>query len=158
MLNSIIQYEAKHGIQLLDRLGDGKDGFVFNFKRRAVKFSVGEEVFRRELRAYQILRQRDINEINGFQIPRLLAHDESLRVIEMTIVRPPFLLDFAAAYTFAENDRFDFPADVIEEREAHWADIFGDRWGVVQDLCRAFERDTGLVLLDLSLNNVKFAN
>jgi hypothetical protein len=44
----------------------------------------------------------------------------------------------------------------MEEREAHWAEIFGDDWTVVRELWDAFTRETRLVLLDLSLNNIKF--
>jgi hypothetical protein len=122
----------------------------------AVKFFDSKILYRRELRAYQILRQRDIDEINGFQIPRLLRNDDELRAIEMSVVRPPFLLDFVSSYMFEEFARLGFTDEIMQEREAHWAEVFGDRWSAVQDICNAFTRATGLVLLDLSLNNIKF--
>jgi hypothetical protein len=74
----------------------------------------------------------------------------------MSIVRPPFILDFAAAYTIAEYERFEFTLEVIEERESHWAEIFAENWGMVQGLCNEFTSRTGLILLDLSLNNIRF--
>lgn len=98
----------------------------------------------------------NIDEINGFQIPRLIRSDDLLRAIEMTIVNAPFVLDFASAYTIEENARFDFSEDVINERDAHWIEIFGDRWPVVQAVCNTFTEATGLILLDLSLSNIKF--
>ena len=56
-----------------------------------------------------------------------------------------------------EYERLEFSQEVLDEREAHWAEIFGDHWPVVQSLRAAFTRETGLILLDLSLNNIKFA-
>lgn len=157
-MNSPALYEAKHRVRLVDRLGDGKDGFVFKTDRNnAVKFLNEESVYRRELRAYQILRHRAIVILNGFRLPRLLRHDDPLRAIEMSIVQPPFLLDFAAAYTIDEYNHFDFTEDVLAETEAKHLEMFGDRWPIVNDLCNAFTRHTGLILLDLSLNNVRFA-
>jgi len=47
---------------------------------------------------------------------------------------------------------------VIEEREQHWVEVFGDRWSIVQDITNAFTSATGLILLDLSLNNIKFSD
>jgi hypothetical protein len=41
--------------------------------------------------------------------------------------------------------------------EAHCAEIFGNHWPEVQLLRDAFARETGLILPDLSLNNIKFA-
>jgi hypothetical protein len=157
MSDASIQYELRYRIRFVGALGDGKDGQVLKAnERQAVKFLHDESVYRRELRAYQILRQRDIDELNGFQIPRLIRNDDELRAIEMTIVQPPFLLDFASAYTQDEYERLAFTQEVLDEREVHWSELFGERWATVQELCDAFTRETGLILLDLSLNNIKF--
>jgi hypothetical protein len=151
------KYQQRHNVQLVDRLGDGKDGLVFETAhRRAVKFLLDESLYHRELRAYQILRHRDIDEINGFQVPRLIRWDDELRAIEMTIVQPPFVLDFASAYTIEEYNRFQFDEEVLAERESHWAELFGDHWATVQAICNEFTSRTGLILLDLSLNNIRF--
>src|SRR5205823_604587 len=115
------------------------------------------DIYHRELRAYQIMLGGEIEEINEFQIPRLIRNDDELLAIEMTIVKPPFVLDFASAYTIEEYNHFEFTEEILDERETHWSDIFGDRWPIVRSLCDAFTHATGLVLLDLSLNNIKFA-
>jgi hypothetical protein len=152
------QYERQYHVRFADDLGDGKDGIVRKTEGgQAVKFFRDESVYFRELRAYQILRRRAIEEVAGFQVPQLIRHDDLLLAIEMTIVKPPFVLDFASAYTTEEYERLEFPQDVLDEREAHWAEIFGDHWPTVQSLRAAFTRETGLILLDLSLNNIKFA-
>jgi hypothetical protein len=158
MIEPSTKYAAQYSVRFTDDLGNGKDGRVLRTQYGdAVKFFREESVYRRELRAYQILREVAIDQINGFQIPRLIRHDDALRAIEMTVVQPPFVLDFASAYTSEEYERLEFPQEVLDEREAHWAEIFEDRWPVVQSLRAAFTRETGLILLDLSLNNIKFA-
>jgi hypothetical protein len=155
--NSASEYERKHRVSLIAKLGDGKDGIVLSSNRdTAVKLFYDVNVYNRELRAYRVLQAAEIDEINGHHVPRLLHSDDDLRAIEMTIVVPPFLLDFAAAYTEDEVERFAFSTDVTAERESHWEEIFGDRWGEVIDLTNAFFARTGLMLLDLSLNNVRF--
>jgi hypothetical protein len=74
----------------------------------------------------------------------------------MTIVQAPFLLDFASAYTADEYERLEFTEEVLNERETYWSEIFEDRWTEVGLLCDTFARETGLILLDLSLNNIRF--
>ena len=158
MIEPSVQYAARYSVRFTDDLGNGKDGRVLRTQyATAVKFFHDQTVYRRELRAYQILRDVGIDQINGFQIPRLIWHDDALRAIEMTVVQAPFVLDFASAYTTEEYERLEFSQEVLDERETHWAEIFGDRWPAVQLLRAAFTRETGLILLDLSLNNIKFA-
>jgi len=87
-MNSSEQYQQKNAVQFIDSLGDGKDGRVFKTSQgNAVKFFHDASIYRRELKAYQILRQRDIEQINGFQVPRLVRWDDSLLAIEMTTVQ-----------------------------------------------------------------------
>jgi hypothetical protein len=156
MLETSSQYELQYDVRFVDALGHGKDGNVLKTAEgQGVKFFKDDTIYHRELRAYQILRRLDMDEINGFQIPRLIRSDDTLLAIEMTIVGSPFLLDFASAYTGDEVERFAFDEDVLDEREGHWKDIFGDDWPLVQATCEAFTNDTGLILLDLSLNNIR---
>jgi hypothetical protein len=155
--DSAKEFERKHRVRLVAKLGDGKDGFVLSSDRdTAVKFLYDRDVYNRELRAYRVLKEADIDEIKGHHVPRLLSHDDDLRAIEMTIVGSPFLLDFAAAYTEEEVERFAFDPDIMAERESHWTEIFGARWPEVIAIRDAFFSRTGLILLDLSLNNVRF--
>jgi hypothetical protein len=157
MATSRDTYAQKYGIRLVDALGHGKDGDVLKTELgQAVKFFHDRDVYARELRAYRVLTHRNIDEIDGHQIPRLVRSDDEFLAIEMTIVVPPYLLDFAACYSAAEVDRFAFTADVLDERQQHWAEVFGERWPAVVGLKERFFRLTGLMLLDLSLNNVRF--
>jgi len=56
--------------------------------------------------------------ILGLNVPQLLRIDQEFRAIEMTIVRPPFLLDFADAL-------LDEPPDFSEDRILAALQTFG---------------------------------
>jgi hypothetical protein len=82
-----------------DRLGNGQDGAVWKTdKNSAVKAFYHESNYRTELRCYQRLRDHRIEDICGLEVPVLVDHDDELRVIEMDIVEPPYILDFGKAY------------------------------------------------------------
>ena len=95
------QYAALRGIQvdLQNPLGAGTDGSVWPTNRKsAIKALELEKNYRQELRCYQRLFELKIFRLEGLALPRLLDYDDSLLVIEMTIVEPPYLLDFGKAY------------------------------------------------------------
>jgi hypothetical protein len=140
----------------LKALGSGVEGFVFQSSdSTALKVFTHVEKFNIELAAYQRLHARGIIEVLGFAIPRLVNFDPNLLVIEMTIVQPPFLLDFARA-------RLDSPHDFVEEQEeAWWEQIqanFGDRFQVAQDVFYALQRISGIYYYDLAPRNMNFGD
>lgn len=88
-------------------LGHGIDGTVFATDRNsAIKVLKNFANYSRELRAYQRLKERQIRKIDGLAVPVLVAYDDDLLIVEMDIVRPPYLLDFGKAYT-DESTPFD---------------------------------------------------
>ncbi|WP_428938068.1 hypothetical protein [Fontivita pretiosa] len=110
----LAEFERKHGVKLLSKLGDGKDGVIVQTDRiSAVKFFYQAQVYTRELRAYRIIRSNQIDEVLGHQVPQLLNDDDELNAIEMSIVSPPFILDFAAAYSRDEVEHFGFTDEVM---------------------------------------------
>ena len=124
------QYALRRNITLGDRLGFGIHGTVFaavdNKKPGffAVKFHREDIPFEREWRAYQRLSKEHVTQILGFNVPQLLMIDNEFRAIEMTIVRKPFLLDFADALL----DRGpDFSEEVLRQWEEDKAEIFGEK-------------------------------
>src|SRR4051812_48096658 len=93
--------------ELLKPLGSGAEGFVFPTpSATAIKVFTYREKFDRELAAYQRLREHDVFDVLGFAVPRLTRGDSDLLVIEMTLVKPPFLLDFAQSTL---DEPHDFP-------------------------------------------------
>jgi len=84
----------------------------------------------------------------------LVAFDDALWVIEMTIVDRPFVLDFAGAY-------LDQPPDFSEEVLADWRtekeEQFGPRWAEVQAIL-GFLEEFGVFMVDVTPGNISFGD
>src|SRR4051812_48976533 len=113
-------YATRHQLEVVaEPLGSGKDGIVLVAKRKAQPARVAIKVLRwpeayvREKQVYERLRDAAVESILGFNVPLLVGSDGDLRVIEMTIVERPFVLDFAGA-------QLDMRPDFPEEIWANW--------------------------------------
>jgi len=148
----------RHQLELVETLGSGKDGIVLVAKHKAKPANVAIKVLRwaefyqREKQVYQRLRELEVNTLRGFNVPQLLGCDDDLRVLEMTIVKRPFVLDFAGAYLDA---RPEFPEGVWADWEADKREQFEGRWPSAQAILGAFE-EFGIYLLDVSPSNIAF--
>jgi hypothetical protein len=98
------------------------------------------------------LRDREISRILDFKVPKLWHADDELWVIEMEIVSPPFVLDFAGAYLDSPPD---FPEEIMADWRAEKKEQFGERWPQVQDIMREF-RKLGIYLADVKPGNIMF--
>jgi len=151
-------YALRHQLELAESPGSGKDGIVLVAKRKgkpadsAIKVLRWSEPYDREKQVYERLRNTAVSTVLGFNVPQLLGCDDELRVIEMTIVKRPFVLDFAGAYLDAPPE---FSEDVWAVWEAEKREQFEDRWSLVQRVLEAFE-DLGIYLLDVSRGNIAF--
>src|SRR5439155_294747 len=111
-------FASQHELQLAERLGFGIHGIIFVAEdkskagKTALKVHHSAEPYLREREVYQRLKDAGVSEILGFNVPQLIRFDDELRIIEMSIVARPFVLDFAGAY-------FDTPPEYPEEK---WAD------------------------------------
>jgi hypothetical protein len=151
-------FAARCGRLVAGRLGFGIHGMVFVIEGNAesgasaVKIHENREPFLRERDVYERLSERGVVEICGFSVPQVIGWDDELLAIEMTIVKPPFVLDFAAAY-------LDWPPrfseEVWEERLSKWRDEFGADWPTVQTILSELE-DLGIHMLDPSPANIRF--
>lgn len=90
----------------------------------------------------------------GFAVPELVNWSDKLLVIEMSLVQPPFLLDFSQATL---DEPRDFPDDVLEDWWARLAEDFGERLTVVQDVFYELQK-FGVYYYDLAPRNVNFEN
>ncbi len=137
-------------------MGEGKDGLVLAADNgNAVKVHVYAESYQYERDAYIRFRDLGVEEAAGFQIPVLIDFDDDLFVIEMSIVSPPFVVDFASV-------RLDEEPDLIEDEGNTLADMVFDRFGddlapTVLAMRQALIDEAGAYLLDLHAHNVKFA-
>ena len=84
--------------------------------------------------------------------PQFIDADDGLRVIEMSIVTRPFVLDFAGAYLDAPPD---FPDEAWAEWEAGKREQFGDHWPKVQAVLAALE-ELDIHMVDVSPSNIAF--
>ena len=147
------QYTTKQGIVVEDELGFGFDGIVLATSRQsAIKVLRYEPLYQRERDVYLRLHARRAVQVMGFKIPRMLRADDELWVIEMTIVSPPFVLDFAGAYL---DKRPEYPEDVMAEWQAEKAEQFGDRWSTVRLVMAEFA-GMGVYLADVKPGNIEF--
>lgn len=107
------QYANDRGLQIIGQLGYGYDGTVFATNRQsAIKVLQFERLFQREQDVYLRLRQHSVLSVQGFSVPQLIEFSNELLVVEIGIVAPPFVLDFAGAYL---DKAPDYPDDVLEE-------------------------------------------
>ena len=84
------------GLNIVRRLGAGVDGVVFKTADdSAVKVARTRPLHEREVEVYFRLMDREVDFVEGFSVPRMLYADAEYRALEMSIVRPPYCLDFA---------------------------------------------------------------
>lgn len=145
------EFAADREMSLIRRLGAGYDGVIFETDRRsAIKSLRYAELFERERDVYLRLFERAITEVCGCRVPRLMDYSDRLQVIEIGIVKPPFVLDFAGAYL---DRRPDFPDDVYAEWQAEKAEQFGDDWPLVQTIMATLA-GIGIYLADVKPGNI----
>jgi hypothetical protein len=158
-ISRIKTFESRYGIRLLHPLGlgPGQDGVVFQSNRMtAVKFFDRPDRFVRELEVYRVLRAKGIRLAGEHNVPELIQEDIELRAIEMTIVAPPFILDFAGAKLPHEVP--DFDEEIMAEHHDRLRDLFGDRWTDALHVAEMFKLATGYTLLDIHPGNIAFGD
>jgi hypothetical protein len=154
--SSIESYLRPRGLHIIGSLGSGKDGDVSETDQAsAIKVFKIADLYHNELRAYQLLNQLSIDTIEGFRVPRLLGFDDHALLLEMTIVSPSRMLDFASCVDEVELEFLNFSEEVWAERETHWSESFGPDWPLIQAATATFLRLTGLTYLDPSPNNIR---
>jgi hypothetical protein len=146
-------YVRQRGLVLLDALGGGVNGSVwYTNLQSAVKVFEAAEAYERERNVYFRLTDSNITFINEFAVPQLRGFDDDLRVIEMDVVRPHFVLDFAGTYLDKPPD---FTSDALAEHETSNSELYGDKWPRVR-LLLAKLRSMGIYYIDINRGNIRF--
>ncbi len=106
----------------------------------------------RERDVYLRLREHHVTQVQECLVPQMVAFDDDLWVIEMSVVSRPFLLDFAGAYldqppTFSEEVLADWHAEKQEQ--------FGPHWPKVQAILAVLE-GYGVFMIDVNPGNISF--
>jgi len=159
ILKNALAYAAQHQLELAERLGFGVHGIIFVAENKsksgktAVKAHREFEPYLRERAVYERLKQAGVTELAGFNVPQLVETDDGLRVIEMSIVTRPFVLDFAGAYLDAPPD---FPEDAWAEWEAGKREEFESHWPAVEAVLAAL-KELNIYMVDVSPSNIAFA-
>ena len=149
-----IQYATTKGISLIDQLGFGVHGVVWATDREsAVKVHAPDTIhYERERDIYLRLFRLGVTALGGFHAPELVDFNNELRVIEIAIVEPPFVLDFAGAYL---DEIPDFSPEVWAEWEAEKREQFGEEnWRRAKAVVAAL-RQFGIFMSDVTPNNIR---
>jgi hypothetical protein len=155
-------YCDRRGCSIDSRLGVGTQGSVYavnipsqspnHFDQVAVKFHDREVAYDRELAVFLRLQDLNIDNVCGHRVPLLTNHDDELLALEMTIVGPPFCLDFGGAY-------LDRPPDYSPEVWRDWEEMksmaFEDNWPNVKKILSTLET-YGIYVADVNPANIKF--
>lgn len=148
------EYAERYALRLDRRLGFGKDGRVWETDRQtALKVFRHVDPFQREVAAYARLAERGVLDVNGHHVPQVERVDEGLLAIEMTIVQPPFVLDFASVHL--DQSAPEFPDDVMEEWLDRKKEEFGSNWPRAAGVLAALRRH-GIHMTDVHPGNIGF--
>jgi hypothetical protein len=153
VMGRALHFASKHSLVLEEELGFGVHGIVWSTDQKSVIKAHGPErlYYERERDIYLLLREHGVSEMLGFHVPRLLAFDDELLALEMAIVQPPFVIDFAGAYL---DEAPDFSREVWAEWEAEKREQFGENWTKAKAVVAAFRR-FGIYLSDVTPNNIR---
>jgi hypothetical protein len=155
-------YQQQHELELSSCLGIGTQGSVFVFdlpdhsaersNQIAVKFHDREIAYNRELGVFLRLQDLEVTHVRGHRVPILIGYDDELLAIEMTIVSPPFCLDFGGAYL---DRRPDYSPEVWADWREQKSEAFEENWPEVQKILAEFET-FGVYIADVNPGNIMF--
>ena len=152
------QYASQKGLVLAKPLGSGVHGSVFTAKNQtntaksAIKVHERERDFQRERDVYIRLQGLGVTDVCGCAVPELLAFDNELWILEMTVVTPSFVLDFGDANL---DQPHDFSEEVLADWRADKQELFDRRWPEVLTILRYLE-GYGIYMLDVHPGNISF--
>lgn len=135
-----------------EALGSGQDGNVWSTDRpSAIKVFLYHKLYINERSVYLRLREQNVRKIKEFNIPMLFDFDNELLIVEMELVSPPFIVDFAGA-------SLDQMPSLISESWDEWEQArieqFEDDWKRAKSAWWALQAH-GVYLNDLHPGNVK---
>lgn len=120
----------------MERLGFGQDGLVYATDQESVlKCLRHERLYQNERNVYQRLAQLGCEEIAGFNVPKLINSDDELWIVEIQILTPPFVLNFAGASPDQPSRIF---VEMSEDDQLEWMEtrieMYGEEWPLVETL------------------------
>ncbi len=138
-------------------LGAGIDGCVWRTSRpSALKLCERDKSFRDEVESYLRLQEYEVRRLHDFAVPRLIDWDEQLMAIEISIVSPPFLLDFGKVYLDSPPPYWN-DAEIMGHWHAEGRENFGERWNKVLSLIGLLQK-YGIWYIDPKPGNIMFGD
>ncbi len=108
--------------------------------------------YQRERDCYFRLQEVEVTEICGLAVPRLVAYDDELMMVEMGIVSPPRVLDFGKAYLDRPPD---YPPELLEDSMEEFRTNYAeDDWETVLEVVDVL-RSIGIHYYDLRPGNIQ---
>lgn len=149
-------YARRRKLKINAHIGGGIQGVVCSTTLpSAIKAFKEAEHFWREVAVYKRIKENGITSACGFSVPKPLQYHPDSLVIEMEIVRPPFVLDFASAGL--DHPLFLHSPEILEEWEEGRKEVFGDQWPLVRRVMSYF-KSHGIYLSDVKPGNIMFAD
>ena len=144
-------YCSRHYVVIqFDEPDWGLDAFLWRTTvETVVKVHRYHERFQKELATYRRLAERKIVRLKGFEFPQLVNYDEELHILELSIVSPPYILDFAEVGLGKKPGNFD-----LERIEAQQSKQFGNDWPDVKRLLEALMQ-VGIYYDDVHNRNIR---
>lgn len=155
VLESARRCARKHDRSLGEWLGGGSDGDAWEFDGNVIKAIVSQEKCDREAGCYLRLSELKIQSLCGFTIPRLIALDDELLIVEMGYVSPPCLINFGKAYLDQIPDYYQSES-VMDDWDREGRENFGDaNWLIVRGI-HASLKQIGIYYMDTRPGNIMF--
>lgn len=109
--------------------------------------------YRLELECYQRLKADNARFIGGFAIPHLEGWDDDLMIIQMSIVEPPYLLDFGKVY-LDHPPTYLYDEQLMKNAHAEWRERFGRQWTDVAWVIEILKNKYGIYYFDPRPSNI----
>lgn len=144
-------YCSRHNVVIqFDEPDWGLDAYLWRTNTETiVKVHWYHDRFQKELATYQRLVERKIARLKGFEFPQLVDYDEELHILELSIVSPPYILDFVEVGIGKRPPNFDL--DRIETQQSKQ---FGKDWPDVKRLLEALMQ-IGIYYDDVHNKNIR---
>jgi len=108
--------------------------------------------FQSERDAYLLLREQSITQLGIFDVPELRDFDDDLRIVEIGIVSPPYLLDFGKAYVSRKPP---YTVTQISENLELCRELFEPSdWSHVEEAITELSM-IGIAYLDIKPSNIR---
>lgn len=145
-------YCHERSLDIVELRGWGVDAVVWQASDdRILKVFRHASQYVQEQSVYRHLQERNVRKLQGFRIPDVVDVDDELWVLGLTFVRPPYILDFAAATLGSQPAGFD-PDNT--EWLAEQSRKFGRDWPDVKRLLDAL-RQYGVHYTDVHTQNIR---